>query len=202
MTATNNIFHPLQSMVLITGGIGSGKSVVSRILRQRGYEVYDCDYEAKRIMNDNQTIISALKKRWGDEVINAVGTINNAFVASKVFNNNEDRIWLNKLVHACVRQDIAQRLSHNPQMMIECAIPMTSGVVNQCKNIWLVTAPTDIRIRRVMLRNKCSHQEVESRIASQCNEYNSLPKDYLYPINNGEKSPLLNQIDELLNTLK
>lgn len=187
--------------VLITGGIGSGKSVVSRVLRLRGYELYDCDYEARLLMNSDAALLQSLRQRWGDEaVIN--GETNRPFVASRVFGNREELRWLNSQVHGAVKRDISERLRRNPCMMVECAIPQSSGITEMSRRIWLVDAPEELRLRRAMKRSRCSAAEVQSRMAAQQQEYATLPAESLSFITNEEDSPLIPQIDKLLNQIE
>lgn len=187
--------------VLITGGIGSGKSVVSRVLRIRGYEVYDCDYEARRLMNSDAALLQSLCRRWGDEaVIN--GETNRPFVARKVFGNPEELRWLNSRVHGAVKRDISERLRRNPSMMVECAIPESSGITEMSRRVWLVDAPEELRLRRAMKRSSCSAAEVQSRMAAQLSEYAVLPAERLSVITNADDSLLLPQIDKLLNQIE
>lgn len=187
--------------VLITGGIGSGKSVVSRVLRLRGYEVYDCDYEARLLMNSDAALLQSLRQRWGEEaVIN--GETNRPFVASRVFGNPEELRWLNSRVHGAVKRDISERLRRNSFMMVECAIPQSSGITEMSRRIWLVDAPEELRLRRAMKRSCCSAAEVQSRMAAQQQEYATLPAESLSFITNEEDSPLIPQIDKLLNQIE
>lgn len=187
--------------VLITGGIGSGKSVVSRVLRLRGYEVYDCDYEARLLMNGDQALLQSLRDRWGDEAV-VGGETNRPFVAAKVFGNPEELRWLNSRVHGAVKRDIAERLRRNPRMAVECAIPESSGITEMSRRIWLVDAPEELRLRRAMKRSSCSAAEVQSRMAAQQSEYASLPKQHLRVITNVDETALLPQIDKLLNQIE
>lgn len=187
--------------VLITGGIGSGKSVVSRVLRLRGYEVYDCDYEARFLMNGDAEILQSLRDRWGPEAV-IDGETNRPFVATRVFGNPEELRWLNSRVHGAVKRDIAERLRRNPCMVVECAIPESSGITEMSRRVWLVTAPEELRLRRVMKRSRCSAAEVQSRMAAQQSEYATLPPERLALITNVDETALLPQIDKLLNQIE
>lgn len=187
--------------VLITGGIGSGKSVVSRVLRLRGYEVYDCDYEARLLMNGDAELLQSLRDRWGPEAV-IDGETNRPFVATRVFGNPEELRWLNSRVHGAVKRDISERLRRNPCMVVECAIPESSGITEMSRRVWLVTAPEELRLRRAMARSRCSAAEVQSRMAAQQQEYATLPAESLSFITNEEDSPLIPQIDKLLNQIE
>lgn len=186
----------------ITGGIGSGKSVVSRILRNRGEAVYDCDREAKRIMDTYPTVLRALNERFGDEVCPAEGPINRPALSKKVFSSDEHREWLNGLVHELVRLDFAAhcsaRMETNPlgAYYVESAIMATSGLERLCDEIWVVDAPEEERIRRVAGRDGLSEVEIQSRIESQRKEMDLLQASGvpLRFIDNSGKVSLLHSI--------
>ena len=97
----------MQKIVAITGGIGSGKSVLSRILMAWGYDVYDCDCEAKRIMDSDESI----KRRIASEIDAGVvsdGVIDRVLLAKIVFNDKAKLSILNSIVHNAVRHQIAE----------------------------------------------------------------------------------------------
>ena len=87
----------------ITGGIGSGKSVISRILRLLNYPVYDSDFWAKELMNNNPTIQQSLTERFGPETYQN-NTLNRPFLAQQIFNNDDARLFVNSIVHPIVSQ--------------------------------------------------------------------------------------------------
>ena len=136
---------------LICGGIGSGKSVVARTLRLKGYDVYDCDLEARRIMDGSPLIRSAIAEKLGAECLNADGTLCRPAIAAKVFASDEQRLWLNSLVHHHVADDIRCWLhdaASGKRRFVETAIPVTSGLTDICNDIWLVTCPDSVRVER------------------------------------------------------
>lgn len=162
-------------MIGICGGIGSGKSVVSRVLRLRGEAVYDCDLEAKRIMDGSEEVISALNLRYGDAVCPTGGPINRRELAQRVFSSEEERLWLNALVHRLVREDLErwhdfQIKSGGNRCFVESAIIASSGLAKLCEEIWLVTAPVDVRIARIKERDSLDEASIQKRMLSQQEE--------------------------------
>ena len=187
------------SLTLITGGIGSGKSVVSRICRLRGYEVYDTDYEAKRIMDGDDGIRGAIVSRWGCAAVFPDGTLDRKHIASVIFTDDQERLWLNALVHAAVRKDLEARMGLCPQrMFVECAIPVTSHIVDYCDRVWLVDAPVEMRISRCMERDGGSAAQIEARIQSQQHEFEALPRDITDVIANDGSQPVCSRVAQLL----
>ena len=152
----------------ITGGIGSGKSIVSRILQSMQYPVYDTDRQAKRLM-DTPAIRNLLLARWGNTIINTDGTLNRTQLASIVFNNPSELSHLNNIVHPAVRNDYAQWVTEqtSPLVFVESAILHQANMTKSLEYVWLVTADRETRIQRVMQRNNCTREEVEARMATQ-----------------------------------
>ncbi len=182
----------------ISGGIGSGKSVVSRILRLRGFAVYDCDSEAKRIMDCSEEVLEALHSRYGESVCPPGGPICRSELARRLFGSDEERLWLNSLVHRLVREDIGkwhdeQTKKGNEICFVESAILASSGLAKMCSEIWLVTASDNVRISRVQARDSLDEKEICRRIRSQENE-NQLLSETDIPvriIDNSGLEPLL-----------
>ena len=188
----------------ITGGIGAGKSVVSRILRLKGYPVYDCDSEARSLMESSEEILAALQGRFGEECILECGALNRGYIASKVFNDAEELTWLNALVHGAVREDVrdwveAYASAGKEKLFVESAILYTSGLDKMCDRIWLVTAPEELRLERAMKRGGASKEDLRRRIESQRMEFDSLPAGKVSKIENSCAS-LLDRVEELLAT--
>lgn len=159
-------------LIGICGGIGSGKSVVSRVLRLRGDAVYDCDLEAKRIMDCSEEVVTALHVRYGDVVCPVGGPICRPELAKRVFGNDEERLWLNALVHRLVREDVerwheSQMAEDRERCFVESAILATSGLAAMCGEVWLVTASDDVRVARIERRDSLSEEAVLARIRSQ-----------------------------------
>lgn len=187
----------MAELIAITGGIGCGKSIVSLILKEIGYEVYDCDCKAKYLMDNSPTIKDCLKSTFGNDII-IDGTINRVKLANIVFNNKEKLVKLNNIVHSSVKEDlISWKLenSHKKLLFVETAILYQSGLDSIVDEVWEVNAPLEIRIERVMKRNNISRQDVLSRIESQ--KYEILAQaDYI--ITNDDKVAILPQLVTIL----
>ena len=187
----------MAELIAITGGIGCGKSIISLILKEMGYEVYDCDCKAKYLMDNSPTIKDCLKSTFGNDII-IDGTINRVKLANIVFNNKEKLVKLNNIVHSSVKEDlISWKLenSHNKLLFVETAILYQSGLDMVVDEVWEVNAPLEIRIERVMKRNNISRQDILSRIESQ--KYEILTQaDYI--ITNDDKVAILPQLVTIL----
>jgi dephospho-CoA kinase len=178
-------------IVGITGGIGAGKSIVSRILRLKGFRVYDCDYEAKRLMNSDKDFKQSLVDKFGNDILiesnNEILTesandiltestiINKKRMADLIFNNIDARNYVNKSVRSLIHSDIQKQKGEcrhpGETLFIESAILYSSELYKICDSIILVDADTDVRIIRVKGRNSLPEEEIRQRMASQQLEY-------------------------------
>lgn len=188
--------------ILITGGIGSGKSVISRLLRLRGYTVYDTDRQA-RILMCQTPLVDEIRRRWGDECYLADGSLHREHVAAMIFGDEKCRRELNSLVHAAVRRDMdVQRDAHGRRLwFVECAIPVTSGVIDMVDDVWLVEAPEQLRIERVTARSGIPPRKVQSRIEAQRGEFEALRHDATLMVNDGSTALTLS-VDNALRYLE
>lgn len=178
----------------ITGGIGSGKSVVCRILSAMGYDVYDCDLAARHIMDTDDELKHRLCIEIHPEAVDRQGIINRQIIAATVFADAEALQRLNDIVHHKVRshlrQWIEERKSSADRLFVESAIMHTSSLDTLMDCIWEVTAPTPLRIERIMCRNGMSAEEAMRRINSQ----SPLPAAADVVIINDEHTSLLRQV--------
>ncbi|MDD4197898.1 MAG: dephospho-CoA kinase [Paludibacter sp.] len=153
----------------ITGGIGSGKSTLSKLIHRQGYPVYDTDKEARRLQDEDAILVQQIKSLFGENIY-ADGKLNRPAVAALVFNNTELLQKLTALVHPAVKQDfIKWKGNYNSEdlIFIEGAVLFEGKFDLLTDKIILVTASEDIRIQRVMHRDGISREQVLSRIKNQ-----------------------------------
>ncbi len=187
-------------LIAITGGIGSGKSVVSEILRSIGYPVYDCDLMAKRIMDSDCNIHAMLCEQIHPLAV-VDGVINRPLISKIVFEDSKALVRLNGIVHSSVIAALQlwaeeKRAAGATGVFVETAILIQSGLVKCVDDIWEVVAPMDIRIERVVKRSNLSEAQVIARIKSQNSE--SLDTIAHKVIFNSPSDALLPQVHRLL----
>ena len=155
----------------VTGGIGSGKSTVCRIMEECGAAVYDSDANAKRLMAEDAEVRRQLASEFGDETF-AGGTLNRSYLASVVFADGERLQRLNAIVHPAVRADFRRWCCERTEdlVVLESAILFESGFDSEVDRVVAVVAPGELRIERVMLRNGVTREEVERRMAAQMSD--------------------------------
>lgn len=186
----------------ITGGIGSGKSVVSRLLGVMGIPVYDSDSETKRLMASDGVIRKELQALVGEEVY-AGGVLNKPLLASYLFVNSENARRVNGIIHPRVKEDFrqwVQRHSACSIVGIESAILVEAGFANEVDSIVMVYAPEEVRIARAVRRDASSRELIEKRIRSQMNDEEK--RRYAdFVIANDDATPLIPQVLELIASL-
>lgn len=186
----------MSEIIAITGGIGSGKSIVSRIFRAMGFKVYDCDFEARRITEESKDLRLSLKKEFGDSIFDN-DVLNRKALAQIVFNDRSKLTTLNSIIHPLVRQDILNWINSNScekALFIETAILEESNLKDLFNCVLFVTAPEELRVERVMKRNNTTREEVKSRIIHQKN----IEPDCAVRIINDENHALMPQINEFI----
>ena len=194
--------HSSPYIIGVTGGIGSGKSVVSHLLRLMGVPVYDCDREAKRLMCESVVIREALVGAVGAEVYDASGQLDRAYLASYMFGNPERVSLVNGIVHPVVRADFrawAQQ-SEKAVVAVESAILFEAKMDADVDAVCLVHAPEATRVRRAILRDGSNEKAVRSRMQSQLSEQEYLERADVI-IHNDDSHSLICQVSSLLDSL-
>ena len=156
----------------ITGGIGSGKSTLSSLLRAEGYSVYDTDLEARRLQNEHSAMRKKLVDLFGKDIYTEQG-LNRSSLGKIVFAKPELLVKLNAIVHPLVMEDFNNWvLNRFPKKMlfIESAILYESGFNKLVDKVILITAAEDVRIDRVVKRDGVSPEHVRARMSHQLSE--------------------------------
>lgn len=186
----------------ITGGIGSGKSVVSRLLRLMDVPVYDCDSEAKRLMCESVVIREALLGTVGADVYDASGVLNRAYLASYMFGNAERVAQVNRIVHPVVRADFKAWTKQfaGPVVAVESAILFEAGMEADVDAVWVVHAAEDVRLLRAVSRDDSNVDAVRRRMQCQMSGQEYVDRADRVVCNDGSCS-LIQQVGRLLGEI-
>lgn len=194
--------NPLQ--IGITGGIGSGKTLVSKIFACLGIPIYDADSHAKELMTTDGILVSQIKKEFGDLSYLSDGTLNRKYLGEVVFNKQERLDVLNKLVHPRVGENYTQwvkRHNNKAYVLKEAALLFETGSYQALDKIIVVHAPEEVRIKRVIHRDGRAEQQVREIIRKQMSEEEKLKRaDFI--IYNDESSLIIPQVLALHNRLQ
>ena len=189
-------------LIAITGGIGCGKSVVARMVQIMGYNVYDCDSRAKALMTNDPEVKKQLTMAFGDETYLDDGTLNRQHLSDVAFADSTALARINGIVHPATARDMlrwADDQAHQGAKLafVETALLRTAGLDRVVDSVWHVTAPTDVRIQRVMIRSGLTAQQVQDRITAQSIEDSLASGEHA--IINDNTTALLPQVTRLLN---
>ena len=186
----------------ITGGIGSGKSVVSRLLEVIGIPVYISDVETKRLTATDICIRQELIALLGTEVY-VNGELNKPLLASYLFSNPGHAGQVNAIIHPQVKADFRQWVQQRdafPIVGIESAILIEAGFADEVDAVVMVYAPREIRLQRAMERDASTRELIEKRIRSQMSDEKKRSQADFVIVNDGE-TPLIPQVLELITSL-
>ena len=159
----------------VTGGTGTGKSVVCRMLREKGGRVIDADLVAKKTEMCGGSAYEEVIDRFGDGILDEDREIDREALGNIVFNDPSALRDLNAIVHKHVSIEIKRRVREYREsddesiafIVLDVPIPIEDGFFDTCDYIWAVTANNDIRVERLMRRMNISEEAAERRIAAQ-----------------------------------
>jgi len=181
----------------ITGGIGSGKSFVCKLLEQHyGIAVYDCDTAAKRLMRNSEQLRKELSCLIGPDCYLSDGQLNKQAVARFLLASDEHAHAIDAIVHPAVFRDFQE----SGYSWMESAILFESGINRLVNQVVVVTAPVEVRLSRVMQRDGIGRQKALEWMQRQWPQEQVRSKAH-YEILNDGITPVLPQIEKLINTI-
>jgi dephospho-CoA kinase len=187
----------------ITGGIGSGKSVVSRLLGVMGVPVYISDDEAKRITLTDADVRCRLTALVGSDLYSG-SSMRKELLANYLFASPQNAARVNAIIHPAVKADFLRWVAAHascPIVGIESAILIEAGFTDVVDRVVMVCAPYDVRVERAMQRDGAQRSAVERRVRAQMDDEAKLSHAH-YVINNGPDSELMPQAKHLIESLK
>ena len=184
--------------IVITGGIGSGKSYVCRILEKQGIRVYDCDAEAKHLMRTDAELQTGLKQLVGEEVYSADGILQKPVLAQFILTSEANKQAVNDVVHPAVARDFEQ----SDCEWMESAILFDSGFDRRTHfdKVVCVLAPVDVRLQRIMQRDHISQEKAQQWIDAVMPQEELIARSDYEIVNDGERD-VEAQVVHLLNLL-
>ena len=185
----------------LTGGIGSGKSYIAGVLEKMGYPVYYSDEQAKVLTDTHPEIRAGLISRFGTSIYSGE-ILNRKELAAHIFKSEPDRIFVNQLIHPVVRADFDRWCAeqHTALVFNEAAILFETGAYQQFDATVLVIAPHELRMQRIIERDRCTVEQAAARMKSQWSDEQKIPLATVVITSNGEL-PLVSQIERVILTL-
>ena len=185
----------------LTGGIGSGKSMVSKLLTTYEIPIYDSDTRAKSLMETDDNIISSITQILGKEAYTDV-KLNRRFVAEEVFASSSKLLQINTIVHSAVIDDFSRwaELQAADILVFESAIIFENGLEKYFDKIIAVVAPQKLRIERVKRRSGLSRKEILNRIKNQTSS-KTLRQRADYVVINDDRTAIITQVERILKSI-
>lgn len=185
----------------LTGGIGSGKSMVSKLLTTYEIAVYDSDTRAKSLMETDDKIIHSITQIFGKEAYTD-GKLNRRFVAEAVFASSSKLLQINTIVHSAVIDDFSRwaELQAAHILVFESAIIFENGLEKYFDKIIAVVAPQKLRIERVKRRSGLSRKEILNRIKNQTSR-KTLRQRADYVVINDDQTAIIPQVERILKSI-
>lgn len=182
-------------LTAITGGIGSGKSYVCRILESRGISVYDCDAAAKQLMRTSEKLQKELCQLVGQDVFTSDGQLQKRVLADFLLASEANKLALNDVIHPAVAEDFLS----SGMTWLESAILFESGFDRRIHfdRVVCVSAPRDVRIQRIMRRDNITAEKAAEWIDTQMAQEEVERRSHFIIVNDG-KSNIEQQVDNML----
>jgi dephospho-CoA kinase len=185
----------------LTGGMGSGKSVVSHLLEIMGFPVYDSDWHAKQLMQNDQPLRESLVVEFGSSVYKN-DSLNRQYLSSLVFDKPDRLNTLNQLVHPAVKTDflIWADKQCSPMVFLESAILFESTFSVLMDKVVVVTAPLELRIDRIIQRDGDTKEDILKRFNNQWSDQKRASMADYVIINDNNRS-IIEQVDKIVDKL-
>lgn len=183
----------------LTGGIGSGKTTVAKLFAEHKAPIIDADLIARELVEPGQPALDKLVERFGNEILQADGSLDRRNLRERIFNNDEERRFLEELLHPMIRDGMIDRLDHveGPYVVLVIPLLVDTGNWNMIDRILVVDVEDELQLERVMQRDGVSRQQAKSIVDTQISREDRLDAadDIIY--NDGDITALREQVDLL-----
>jgi dephospho-CoA kinase len=193
-------------LVALTGGIGSGKSTVARLLEQRGARVVDADEAARAVVEPGQPALAALAERFGDGILLPDGRLDRAGLARIAFSDEESRLALNGITWPAIVDEFGRKIDASPpDAVVVCDVPLLTeggpGSEREYAAVIVVEAPREVRLDRLVERG-IARDDAERRMAAQAGDDER--REYATHVveNGGDLEALGRQVDAIWEDLE
>jgi len=187
----------------LTGGIGSGKTIVAQLFETMGCAIYNSDEKAKELYF-NTSVKTQVINLLGNESYLSEHEINKDYISKKVFSDTQLLHQLNKIIHPAVKEDFINFQSkYSPETLIikETALLFETGIYKELDRSVLITAPVSVKIERVMKRSKMTKEDVEKRMLTQWTDEQKKPLANFIIVNDNNQA-LIPQVLQIIKKLK
>ena len=153
--------------VVLTGGIGSGKSLAASCFEKRGITIVEQDDVSREVVEPGEPALARIAERFGESILNDEGSLNRSKLRHQIFNNSEDKIWLEQLLHPLIGQRTMHHMASAPSRYVIVVNPLLHTRQPQYDRFVVVDTPIPVQIERAMQRDGMNRELAEKMVASQ-----------------------------------
>ncbi len=186
-------------IVGVTGGIGSGKTTVTRLFEQRGVVVVDADVIARHTLERGSQALQAVRERYGEVALQADGSLNRAWLRAHIFANPTEKQWLNQLTHPLIRAEIIKQLhaATSAYVMLSAPLLIENGLQQLCQRVLVVDVDEATQLQRTAERDQVNPQQVQAIMQAQASRQQRLAHATEVLDNSGSSADLPPQVEKL-----
>ncbi len=183
----------------LTGGIGSGKTAVSDIFQDLGITIVDADLASRVVVEKGREELNKISSHFGKDIINSNGELDRAQLRDIIFNSEEEKLWLESLLHPAIASQIQMELDSSNSLYTVLVSPLLleTDQRNFCKKVIVVDVPEEIQIQRTAKRDNVSKEQIKSIISSQIDRISRLEQADEVIVNDGSLKDLESKVQQL-----
>ncbi|RUO56381.1 dephospho-CoA kinase [Pseudidiomarina homiensis] len=183
----------------VTGGIGSGKTTVTNLFAAHGIDVVDADVIARHILDQGTPALAAVTERYGTEALQADGSLNRAWLREKIFQQPDEKDWLNALTHPLIREQLLAALQNasSPYVILSAPLLVENNLTRYCDRVLVVDVTEATQRQRTAQRDNVSASQVEQIMQAQASRTQRLAAADDIINNDGDKILLAPQVAKL-----
>jgi len=156
-------------IVGLTGGIGSGKTTVANLFAEYGINVIDADVIAREVVAQGSAALHAINEHFGADFIQADGQLNRPLLRKKIFSNEDDKLWLNNLLHPLIREQLLlqTKAASSPYCLLVAPLLIENNLMTLVNRVLVVDVKESTQIKRTTMRDANSEEQVQAIMDSQ-----------------------------------
>ena len=186
-------------IVGLTGGIGSGKTAVSDLFQDLGITIVDADLASRVVVEKGREELNKIAEHFGEDILTSDGELDRAKLREVIFNSEEEKLWLESLLHPAIASQIQKELdsSRSPYTILVSPLLLETNQKNYCSTVLVVDVPVETQIERTSKRDNVSEEQIKSIIASQIDRDSRLEQADEVILNDGSIQHLESKVQEL-----